>query len=87
MIFSASSRLPAFLPLPAEPLDLSGCDTTEVIAELVTGLQLLAVYQQGAGNGVAVAVLIKVAEQLQPPILQATVEPSSFSRSKPEIKS
>ena len=60
----------AFDDLPAKALDLIGRGNPEVPAERFPGVELFAVDQQGVRSGERVAVVVEVAEQFQPSVLQ-----------------
>ena len=72
--------------LAPEALDLVAGGVAEALVEGFARIELLAVDQQRARAGQRVAVLVEVAEQARRPFT-SDVEPSSFSRWKPEMKS
>ena len=73
--------------LAAEAFNFVGGHATEVVVQRFAGFELLAVDEQRVWPGERVAMLIKVAEQREAAGYQESVEPSSFSRRKPEMKS
>ena len=76
----------AFDDFPSEALDLVRGHVAELLIERLAGFQLFGVDQQRARPGQPVAVFIVVPESASRPF-SSLVEPSSFLRSKPEMKS
>ena len=82
---SAGAVAGALHDLTAKALDLVGRHLAEVVVERLAGFQLLAVDQQRAWARQRFAVLVEVAEQLQPPVLQAWSCRLRSARWKPEM--
>ena len=69
-VFGLLAVAGAFDDLATEAVDLVGRHGAESIVQLLAGLQLLTVDQQGPGPAERVAVLVEVAEQFEAAILK-----------------